>query len=116
MAFITAAEATALVAVSEATVTWWLDKVSIAITQAATDGKRELKPVQDISGGADVFDIKKEPFRPAKLTPFQERIKKEINMHGYHVAIKERTYTPSGFGMMDEDPQPVTEYNFTITW
>jgi hypothetical protein len=118
---ITAKEAVELVKVSNVIIFEFLDKLDAKVREHATNGKRVLNLSKEFPSE---FESKFGMFENGiELTPFQEKIEREVKAKGFgfHKKFKKCNEARGGLGVIiDENDNfvetPVTEYWFELQW
>ena len=112
---ITAREAAELVKLSNKHVEDILEKICEKVKDAARLGETKLYPNFTLYNSD--LSIQKEPFYPAKFTPFQNILVKRLEYLGFHVGIEEYSQKiGGGLGSMDDEVRHETACRMKITW
>ena len=111
---INAREARELVELSKTKMTARLDVIGKQIETAATLGDRHIYLVDHYD---KAYEVNKDPYRTADLTPLQRLIKKELDRLGFGMIIEEYDIKiGGGLGSLDEPARDGKAYRLKVSW
>lgn len=110
---INAREARELVELSKVKMTARLEVIGVQIETAATLGERHIYLVDHYD---KAYEVDKDPYRSADLTPLQKLIKKELDRLGFSMSIEEYDITIGG-GLGSLEPgKPGKAHRLKVSW